>query len=60
MLCGSPPFYSENLEKMYELIKTSDIKWNKRINISEEAKDIIQKVYFILIILLSLVFKQKP
>lgn len=38
-----PPFYSDNLEKMYELIQKGDIKFNKRLNISEEAKDLILK-----------------
>jgi len=43
MLHGMPPFYSDNLEKMYELIQKGDIKFNKRLNISEEAKDLILK-----------------
>ena len=44
MLCGLPPFYVENLDKMYEMIKNSSVKFPKRINLSEEAKDIIQKL----------------
>ena len=44
MLCGLPPFYVENLDKMYELIKTSSVKFPKRINLSEDAKDIIRKL----------------
>ena len=44
MLCGLPPFYVENLDKMYEMIKTSSVKFPKRINLSEEAKDIIRKL----------------
>ena len=44
MLCGLPPFYVENLDKMYELIKTSTVKFPKRIVLSEDAKDIIRKL----------------
>ena len=44
MLCGLPPFYVENLDKMYELIKTSTVKFPKRIALSEDAKDIIKKL----------------
>ena len=44
MLCGLPPFYVENLDKMYELIKTSSVKFPKRITLSEDAKDIIKKL----------------
>ena len=44
MLCGLPPFYVENLDKMYEMIKNSSVKFPKRVNLSEEAKDIIQKL----------------
>ena len=44
MLCGLPPFYVENLDKMYELIKTSPVKFPKRITLQEETKDIIKKL----------------
>ena len=44
MLCGLPPFYVENLDKMYELIKTSSVKFPKRISLSDDAKDIIKKL----------------
>jgi hypothetical protein len=47
MLCGIPPFYNENLERMYELIKLSDLRFPKKIKISMEAQDIIKKVIFI-------------
>ena len=60
MLCGIPPFYNENLEKMYEMIKDSDVKFPKRIKISEEAKDLIFKVLeFFYFILKILVVKKK-
>ena len=44
MLCGLPPFYVENLDKMYEMIQNSQVKFPKRINLSDEAKDVIQKL----------------
>ena len=44
MLCGLPPFYVENLDKMYELIKNSPIKFPKRITLQEDTKDIIKKL----------------
>ena len=44
MLCGLPPFYMDNIDKMYEMIQTSQVKFPKRINLSNEAKDIIQKL----------------
>ena len=44
MLCGLPPFYVENLEKMYELIKTAQVKFPKKVTISEDAKDLIKKL----------------
>ena len=46
MLCGIPPFYNENVERMYELITHSDIKFPKKIKISLDAQDLIKKVYF--------------
>lgn len=45
MLCGIPPFYNENIERMYELIKFADIKFPKKVRISDDAQDIIKKVY---------------
>ena len=44
MLCGLPPFYVENLDKMYEMIKSSAVKFPKRISLSEDAKDVIRKL----------------
>lgn len=44
MLFGIPPFYNDNVEKMYELIKAVDYKFHKRIKISEEAQDLITQV----------------
>jgi len=44
MLCGIPPFYNENLERMYELIKFAELKFPKKIKTSAEAQDIITKL----------------
>ena len=34
----------ENVDKMYYMIKNSQVKFPKRINLSDNAKDIIQKL----------------
>lgn len=44
MLCGLPPFYTENLDKMYELIKSGPLRFPKKINLSEDAKDVITRL----------------
>lgn len=44
MLCGLPPFYVDNLEKMYEMIKSGPLKFPKKVSLSEDAKDIIRKL----------------
>jgi len=43
MLCGIPPFYNENLDRMYELIKLSELRFPKKIKISADAQDLITK-----------------
>jgi serum/glucocorticoid-regulated kinase 2 len=44
MLCGIPPFYNENIDRMYELIKGAELRFPKKIKISTDAQDIITKV----------------
>lgn len=44
MLNALPPFYHENQEKMYQLIRFSELKFSKKVTISDEAKDLIRKV----------------
>ena len=44
MLYGIPPFYSKNTEKMFKLITKSDLKFPKKIQISDNAKDLIKKL----------------
>ena len=34
MLCGIPPFYNENIERMYELIKLAELRFPRKIKIS--------------------------
>ena len=52
MLCGIPPFYNENIDKMYELIKGAELRFPKKIRISTDAQDIITKVTLIDFILI--------
>lgn len=44
MLCGIPPYYNENVEKMYDLIVAGELRFPKKIKISSDAQDIIIKV----------------
>ena len=44
MLCGIPPFYCENTDKMYELITNAEVKFPKRITLSIVTKDLIKKL----------------
>ena len=44
MLFGIPPFFCENVEKMFELITKSELKFPKKIKTSEEAKDLLGKL----------------
>jgi len=44
MLCGIPPFYNENIEKMYELIKFAELRFPKKIKISADAQSLITKL----------------
>ncbi len=44
MLCGIPPFYCENTERMYDLITNAELRFPKRITLSDNAKDLIKKL----------------
>ena len=44
MLFGMPPFFCENVEKMFELITKSELRFPKKLKISEEAKDFLVKL----------------
>jgi serum/glucocorticoid-regulated kinase 2 len=44
MSCGRPPFCHEDLDKMYEMIRYSELKFPTKINISPLTKDIISRL----------------
>ncbi len=44
MLCGIPPFYCENTEKMYDLITHAELRFPKRIQLSDNSKDLLRKL----------------
>ena len=46
LLCGSPPFYSENSSEVFSLIKRGVVTFEQRqwATISSEAKDLIKKL----------------
>ena len=44
MLFGIPPFFCENVEKMYQLITQSDLRFPKKFKVSDEAKDFLKKL----------------
>ena len=44
MSCGRPPFCHEDLDRMYEMIKYSELKFPTKINISPTTKDLITKL----------------
>ena len=44
MLCGIPPFYCDNNEKMYELIMHAELRFPKKIQVSDNAKDLLKKL----------------
>ena len=44
MLFGIPPFFNENVEKMYDLITKGDLRFPKKFKVSDEAKDLLSKL----------------
>ena len=44
MLCGIPPFYCDNNEKMYELIMHAELRFPKKIQVSDNSKDLLKKL----------------
>ena len=44
MLFGIPPFFSENVEKMYSLITNSELRFPKKFKVSDDAKDLLLKL----------------
>ena len=44
MLFGIPPFFNENVEMMYDLITNKELRFPKKFNVSDEAKDLLRKL----------------
>jgi len=44
MSCGRPPFCNEDLDRMYEMIKYSDLRFPTKITIPQTTKDLIIKL----------------
>ena len=44
MFFGIPPFFCDNQEKMYQLITRAELRFPKKINISDTAKDLLAKL----------------
>lgn len=44
MLFGIPPFYNKNLERMYEMIVNCELKFPKKVKISEDAQSLITQL----------------
>ena len=44
MICGIPPFYVQDVDKMYYLIKNEKIKFDKKFLVSKDAKDLISRL----------------
>jgi len=38
MLCGIPPFYNENIDRMYELIKLSELRFPKKLKFLQKLR----------------------
>ena len=41
MICGVPPFYDDNLNKIYDLIQNTEVSFPHNIYLSDDIKDII-------------------
>ena len=44
MIFGIPPFFCDNVEKMFQLITKSDLRFPKKVKVSDEAKDLLSKL----------------
>jgi hypothetical protein len=44
MIIGVPPFYHQNQNIMFQLIKDGAVRFPSQLNVSNEAKDFISKV----------------
>lgn len=48
-MIGIPPFYHQNQNMMFQLIRDSEVRFPNQIALSQEAKDFISKVFFFLL-----------
>ena len=44
MLVGIPPFYHQNQNYMFQLIKEGEVRFPNQLKVSEKAQDLITKV----------------
>ena len=44
MLFGIPPFFNENMEKMYDMITKAELRFPKKFKVSDEAKDLLSRL----------------
>ena len=44
MLFCIPPFFSQSMEKMYEFITKSELKFPKKFKVSDDVKDFLSKL----------------
>ena len=44
MLFGIPPFFCENVEKMYDLITKAELRFPKKFKVTDNAKDFLAKL----------------
>jgi len=44
LMVGIPPFYHQNQNIMFQLIKEGEVKFPSKIEMTEEAKDFIKNV----------------
>ena len=52
MMYGIPPFYNQNQNMMFQLIRDSEVRFPVKPETSPESKDLIIKVFYILYIFL--------
>ena len=52
MIIGIPPFYNkeQNTQKMFQAIREKEISFGTKVKLSDECKDIVLKVPFIVMI----------
>ena len=54
MLVGIPPFYHQNQNFMFQLIAKGELRFPSQLSLSEDAKNLITKVYYLFYFLIFL------